>query len=594
MADTNLTDQTFTQSDGYVMEYNLYYNTTSGKVPVVLFMHGSGGNKGNSAATAQAFRDAGFTAITVDVRGQGDGKAWIDGQSLTSADYGFGQYSTRDLADMGAIINEVISSYGDVCDPEKIGLLGTSQGANLSYMMATVEGKTIQGVKMPRIGAICPNGLTCDQLESYLVSSLDKKGRGGRVASGRSWAAFEDVSSSYYNLDEPIEALKTAVVASVDDAIDVLREGTSKAQRFPWLMSAGESCRPDLPMFISNAFDDRWGGNNKVIDMMLSHPNSFLHIGAQGSHGSTDVDGQSTEIDTRRLVFMRYWLKGEDVFGDQFSDSDPAKADRVTMLIVPNNTTDFQDETAPPYSDTTYSWTEISCNKPEWLYLFGDESHDGAEQQAQTTTVYLGSASLVTSAGTTATDTLDNDWSTATTAADVQAWIEAGNSTSDLDSYISGRITLDALAYSLNWLNASESTYAGIATLKLWASSDTAGAQLYAKIQYSPDAGSTWLDVADTQHIWADDYVPGTIEELDLAFNLRTMHLAGGAGSAKQIRLVIANYAPYELEWVDSSEPLRFTPDFTSGVNISIYRGADSPSRLILPLHTDTLTDLRP
>ena len=121
--------------------------------------------------------------------------------------------------------------------------------------------------------------------------------------------------------------------------------------------------------------------------------------------------------------------------------------------------------------------------------------------------------------------------------------------------------------------------------MTLHAAADTAGSQLYCVLQYTKDGETTWTDVADTWHIWADDYTPNTIETLNLKFNFRTMYFQGGSTATYKIRLLFRNYSKYSLEWVGSETPIRFAPNYTSGTNVTIYRGTTYPSRITLPMH---------
>lgn len=587
---------TITHGDGYVQAYDVHYDDADGAVPIVLVLGGSSTTKSTASVVskAESLRDSGFFAITVDYRGSGAGKTWIDSNGYTSADYGYGQFAARDLADLGAIINAVRAAYPSNTD-HQTAALGASRGAVLAWGLAASEGETVEGIKMPQIAAICPDAFVPSLARGYMLYS--KSGVDTKRPSGRAFALFEDISGTQYSKDGPMDDLKTALENDdTDDLERILHEGGVGGAKYNWQERAGHFVRRDMPIFVTASYDDLWAPVDETLEWMSDYPNSYAHFGAQGNHGATNVSGQTGRITTARGVFLLKHLKGTGNFTDAgiFDNDDGTLMSRVSMLIVPNNVADFQDETAPPYVDTNYSWTEIKCQRPEWLEQVGTADYTAEHPDGASTTVWLGVNNLLTSAGADGSHVVTQTWSTATTGSDVKTWIEAGNSASDLDTYISGRLTEDTEDFTVAWIGANSGVYAGQAELKLYAEASAPGAHLYCVLQHTQDNGVTWVDVADTWHIWPDNYTAGTIELLNLKFNLRSMYLVGGATNY-HLRLRFRNYPRYTLDWVGSEVPVRFVPSYDD-FTYTIYRGSTYPSRLGLPLHdlSTGRTDLYP
>lgn len=594
MVNQSATDITIDHGDGYQQSYNVYYDDADGAVPIVIVYGGSGTNKDSAAvvSNAQSLRDAGFFAVTIDFRGVNAGKTWIEANS-SAANYGFEWYSDRDIADVGAVWRAVRDAYPSNTT-DKLGIVGGSRGANFAIMVAEAGGSTLHGIKMPKVHAVHCEAFAPVYARQLVPESRAEGGnkRYGRRFGGRTWGLFADISAfkilktgSNVALQDALEDLDT------DEFLRLLREGSdNEPKSLHSRVNAGLTVPRDTPVLYTYSNDDRWGVPDILVEAAEKYPNVFLYIGANGNHGATEVSGESTKVLNRREVFMRKFLKGEDVFATTFSDSDPTIAAKVTMLTTPNNATDYADEDGGPYTDNTYSWAELTVERPSWLKRFGDPDFTG-DQSVQAGFYLAGSGTGSPTIPADGNQTVSHTWGTATTGSDLRTWVEAGNDHNDFDSYLSGRLTASTVNYQVNWGAGSEGSYCGFGTLLLYASASATDAHIYGRLQHSQDAGVTWVTVADTWHFWDEHYTPNTIELLKLRFTLRAMHLPGSANG--RFRLQLTNYPTIEYDWVDGLTPLRFMPSMNDST-VTVYHGTTYPSQVVLPMHADTVSELYP
>jgi hypothetical protein len=598
-------NQTLVMTDGYNCKYNVYYDSDVTNAPIVLFMHGSSGDRTNAAGNMKSLRTLGFVTITIDSRGSGDGGGttapdWIGDNGYSGADYGWGIFNRRDLLDVVQILNQVAEDYPTYANQTKIGLAGQSRGAILSWLIAGLgeQGAYLDGIKVPRITAIAPDSYHPRYATGIAPKTRDRTGIGGNGVGGRTVASFEDNSSNFTNLtsaetwshalfdgDNPTAYRDAATGRSRLSDINNELERASH-----YLESAAESLPYDFPIFLTQDIDDRWGNGSHDLKYFAGRKNAFCLYGAHDGHGATNVLGEDTRVSNKQAVFFQHFLQGDTtVFGDYFDSDSPTATRQVELLLTPNNPTDFADETnAIGAMTSAYSWASIFADKHQDLYAFGDEDATASETSLSTPTpLYVGETTAVFAApsGADWTTTISNTWTTATTAADVGDAVESGPppSGSNIDSYYSTRLTHDTNYFQATWLGAYERIYFGIARGKFWASATQPGAQLHARLQYSGDNGSNWNEVSNTWYVFPDDYTAGDITALDLDFDLRGMFL-DGAASNKLFRIQFSNYGKWDLAWHDGNNPVTIHPCFDNNT-VTLYHGETYPSRVVLPLH---------
>jgi dienelactone hydrolase len=126
----------------------------SGRRPVVIALHGTGGSKGNMAALCRKLAEVGFIAVAIDGRYHGErktGKGETDyDDAIVSAWHSSGEhpfyYDT--VWDVMRLV-DYLSTRDDV-DANRIGLIGISKGGIETYLAAAADARI--AVAVPCIG----------------------------------------------------------------------------------------------------------------------------------------------------------------------------------------------------------------------------------------------------------------------------------------------------------------------------------------------------------------------------------------------------------------------------------------------------------
>jgi dienelactone hydrolase len=146
----------------------------SGRRPVVIALHGTGGSKGNMLALCRKLAERGFIAVAIDAPYHGErktGKGEIDyDDAIVRAFHGSGEhpfyYDT--VWDVMRLV-DYLSTRDDV-DANRIGLIGISKGGIETYLAAAAD---------PRIAVAVP----CIGVESFrwALANNDWEGRIGTI-----------------------------------------------------------------------------------------------------------------------------------------------------------------------------------------------------------------------------------------------------------------------------------------------------------------------------------------------------------------------------------------------------------------------------
>jgi dienelactone hydrolase len=146
----------------------------SGKHPVVIALHGTGGSKANMISLGRKLAERGFIAVAIDGRYHGErksGKGETDyDDAIVRAFHGSGEhpfyYDT--VWDVMRLV-DYLATRDDV-DPARIGLIGISMGGIETYLAAAAD---------PRIAVAVP----CIGVESFrwALDNHDWQGRIGTI-----------------------------------------------------------------------------------------------------------------------------------------------------------------------------------------------------------------------------------------------------------------------------------------------------------------------------------------------------------------------------------------------------------------------------
>ncbi len=156
---------------------------TPGRRPVVIALHGTGGNKNNMAALCRKLADAGFIAVAMDGRYHGEriksGKGTAEyNDAIVRAWHGSGEHPLYfdTVWDVMRLV-DYLSTRDDV-DPARIGVIGISKGGIETYFAAAADERI--AVAVPCIGV---------QNFRWALDHNDWQGRIGTVRS-----AFDTIS----------------------------------------------------------------------------------------------------------------------------------------------------------------------------------------------------------------------------------------------------------------------------------------------------------------------------------------------------------------------------------------------------------------
>jgi dienelactone hydrolase len=146
----------------------------SGRRPVVIALHGTGGSKNNMLALCRKLADAGFIAVAIDGRYHGErksGKGETDyDDAIVRAFHGSGEYPFYydTVWDVMRLV-DYLATRDDV-DASRIGLIGISKGGIETYLAAAAD---------PRIAVAVP----CIGVESFrwALDNHDWQGRIGTI-----------------------------------------------------------------------------------------------------------------------------------------------------------------------------------------------------------------------------------------------------------------------------------------------------------------------------------------------------------------------------------------------------------------------------
>ncbi len=145
-----------------------------GRRPVVIALHGTGGNKNNMAALCRKLADAGFIAVAIDGRYHGERKSGRGSTDYNDAvvrawrDGGEHPFYYDTVWDVMRLV-DYLQTRDDV-DARRIGLIGISKGGIETYLTAAAD---------PRIAVAVP----CIGMESFrwALDNRDWQGRIGTI-----------------------------------------------------------------------------------------------------------------------------------------------------------------------------------------------------------------------------------------------------------------------------------------------------------------------------------------------------------------------------------------------------------------------------
>jgi len=588
-------DYVFTLSDGADVYINIYYDDGDSNRPVIGVGHGAGGSRLTSKTTAQGLAQQGFLAFTYDARGQGAGRTGND------SSLGLISWGGRTIIDQFEILDAVIARHAEKVNSEKLGWMGTSQGAihtwammALSEQMPFGELRKWRSKPFPKISAISPMG--------YGHSPMDVALNRGRGFADPLFGIFSDLSAVTTYEPTALAAFRAAINDGQNAFQTFVRGGSDDYLGLPARMDELVKANLHTACLAFLSWDDNWSPVNETIklagtlngrtffdgDLSAAEnpPKMVVHCGAYGNHRATEVTAETTARDNQQIAFFKSHLLDDDsALAANFGEGSPATWDDVPELqisITPNNDADYI-LSAGPYADV-YSRASGYVNNASF---FVDATNSATNSNA--TRLYFESDNTMTDTAEASASsfTINNAWNADYTLSDYTAAVGSGSVNY---TWISARLTEDAEDFTQGWLGASDATLAGIPRVVLYAEAAQAGAVINFEMYFRTGSGATANYVTGGQYRFPDNYTPRTVRRIEIELDGNAMHLDGAAGVDLLFRINNIPHKACPYNGYVGGVPCH--PDFTDGNSVTFYVGGSTASYIDLPLHDDSLTTL--
>lgn len=313
-------------SDLYVVRMDVRYPTAAPGPcgwPLVVCVHGSGGDKSVVAGTAQNLSRAGYITCAYDVRGQGPSSGMNPPPRQHSID------GLREIFDLFEAMERVEMIYPALTDSGRIGVTGYSQGGHHGWIAAQHSGR----VPPPNPWRVAP---------FPAVSAVVIKDAGAGDLSGSPTTAFsanqvEKLFGAGGVVYEPAGAalVQAAIAAGNFAAYDALTTapGTDPAVLLPLVTT---------PVYAHASYDDKRVNPSGVVSSWSQVPTATpkrLQLGTSG-HDSPENDRDGEVFGENRQKWFNRFLKGIMNGVDQ----GPA----ITALVTPDD--------VPAYLDAASLW----------------------------------------------------------------------------------------------------------------------------------------------------------------------------------------------------------------------------------------------
>ena len=339
--------------DGVPLDVNLTFPPTAqnGPHPLVVYLHGWGGNKSSAAIDTDGLAREGYAVMAYSARGFGDSCGSASSRNVPGCERGWihladARFEARDTQHLAGLLADA-----GLVEPRDIGVTGDSYGGGQSLILAALKNRVMRpngklrpwrspgGERMriaaaaPRIGwsdlasALTPNGGTLDfrsrnpyrmpagvAKDSYLT---------GLFLTGQTSGFYappgEDPDA---NIPEQFDLIQAG---EPYDSNPALRELLRNTKRFhsPYYVEQGvppNKRRRPAPLLLYNAWTDDLFGADEAIRFakraQVQHPGSKLSLFFADGFGHPRATFQETPgiEEARDALFARY-LMGEPARG---------------------------------------------------------------------------------------------------------------------------------------------------------------------------------------------------------------------------------------------------------------------------------------
>jgi len=601
------TDYSVTLSDGATAVVNMYWDDAFSDRPIIGMTHGAGGDRTNNDSFCAELASDGHFAFTYDARGEGDGRLG------NTAAQGKTTWSNRDLLDPWEILEAIIEYKSALVDPEKIGWMGSSQGGLHAWsMMALSDQIPPSGFdtdinRFRKITAISPAGIPADVVK-YTTNT-------GNGYADPLVEIFSDLSA--------VTTYEPTGLQGVRDAMDLGLQsfknyigGVSNDKYLNWPVKMPNLVRGNnhTAVLAYADWDDNWANaylTAQLIEQLNTdlgeydgalsanttpaRPNCVAKFGSWGHHRCTEVGSERSDRKLQRRAFFLALLKGDNSNLDTyFGDADPGIPTISTWSDVSQLEFSITPNSAANYIKTTgLSGYDRATGYCRTMRFFNNATDTSLNSDAATYFFKASNAMALTGDVSQSSYTLSHENTNNKTLSDFTAYRATGTA----EAFINANFTQNNVDFVVNWPNSNDAIMCGTPKVVVYASSQREGALLSCELVYVTSGGATLQFVSSGQVRFPDVYERGRIIPLEINLDPNAIFLNGAAGVSLAVRFSNIAYKrpPYGDNAATPAETgfkgLRAQPDFFDN-DITIYVGGDTPSKILLPLHDETLTVL--
>jgi predicted acyl esterase len=267
------TDFTFTTNDGVNLDCTKFepFSARSMSFPAIIFCNGFGGSKNDVMGYAEYESKYGYYTLAYSMRGQGNSTGYSNLMSRT------------EMLDLMQLIAFVKSET--LVNPDRIGLVGSSQGGIISFM-AACYGADVRCVV---------SDLTSPEFASSWIEN-------GCIKTSLLWSLSYDSSKVRYN--ERVTDFRRWILSAKKDKWDSLAYYLPKERDFIDKVNEAQ-----VPLLISDSWQDKFFSPLGILKCKYNFESIHkIYLGAVEGHGSDTAYEENLYHSEIIEKWIEYWL----------------------------------------------------------------------------------------------------------------------------------------------------------------------------------------------------------------------------------------------------------------------------------------------
>ncbi len=248
--------------------------------PVIVFIHGLGGDKLETIPSGRLYADYGYYTMCISVRGQGLSSGTVNLLSMTEAQ------------DLFSIVSWIKADVSHQANKDRIALTGGSQGGTLPWM-AAANGLNVQ--------VICPN-VTNPNFASLWVMN-------GAVKMSLVWGLLFDNAGNPLKLSPGVARMLDWIYSGQVDKLDSIKNYMPVGRDF-----SSQIANVTTPIVNTVAWQDYFFPVNGAItayNQMTSFHKLYMGTGGHGSDGVQEQWNFQFDWNTKAFdYFLRDYANG--------------------------------------------------------------------------------------------------------------------------------------------------------------------------------------------------------------------------------------------------------------------------------------------